>query len=125
MWDTAGNSTEKEISLNVEQGIAPRIFDVYTDASPAVDEVNFYIRHDRPDAMATVEVQVFDLMGQLVWSSSRTGQSDMSISTPINWNLCNLAGHRVNRGIYVYKALISTDGQQFSSKANKLAVAPQ
>lgn len=125
VWDTAGNSTEKEISLNVEQGIAPRIFDVYTDASPAVDEVNFYIRHDRPDAMATVEVQVFDLMGQLVWSSSRTGQSDMSISTPINWNLCNLAGHRVNRGIYVYKALISTDGQQFSSKANKLAVAPQ
>lgn len=123
VWDTAGNSTEKTIELNVENGIAPYIFDVYTDANPATTEANFYIRHDRPNSMAIVEIQVFDLMGQIVWKSSKTAQSDMDISSPINWNLCDMAGRRVNRGIYVYKALISTDGKQYSSKARKIAVA--
>lgn len=125
VWDTAGNSAQQEIEITVENGLAPRVFDVYTDANPAYTNVNFYIKHDRPDAMSTVEVQVFDLMGRLVWSSSKTGQSDMSISSPLNWNLCDMAGRRVNRGIYVYKALITTDGTQYSSGARKLAVAAQ
>lgn len=125
VWDTAGNSTERTIELLVENGIAPRIFEVYTDANPAHSDVNFYIKHDRPDAMATVEIQVFDLMGRLVWSSAESGQSDMFISAPINWDLCDMAGRRVNRGIYIYKALISTDGMQYSSTANKLAVGEQ
>lgn len=123
VWDTSGNSTEKTIELNVENGIAPHIFDVYTDANPAQTEANFYIKHDRPDAMLTTEIQVFDLMGRLVWQSSRLGQSNMDISAPINWDLCDMAGRRVNRGIYVYKALISSDGKQFSSKAHRIAVA--
>lgn len=125
VWDTAGNSAERTIELLVENGIAPRIFEVYTDANPARSDVNFYIKHDRPDAMATVEIQVFDLMGRLVWSSASSGQSDMFISAPINWDLCDMAGRRVNRGIYIYKALISTDGMQYSSTANKLAVGEQ
>lgn len=123
VWDTAGNSTEKSIELNVENGIAPQIFDVYTDANPAYSEANFYIRHDRPNAMTTAEIQVYNLMGQLVWKSSKSAQSDMDISSPINWNLCDMAGRRVNRGIYIYKALITTDGKQYSSKSKKIAVA--
>ena len=85
--------------------------------------MNFYIKHDRPDAMATIKVEVFDLMGKLVWQSTRSGQSDMSTSTPINWDLCDMSGRRVNRGIYVYKASMSTNGQDYSSSSRKLAVA--
>lgn len=125
VWDTSGNSTEKNIDFKVINGFAPNIFDVYTDANPAHTDVNFYIKHDRPDAMATISVQVFDLMGKLVWQTTLSGQSDMFISSPINWNLCDMAGRRVNRGIYVYKASISTNGQEFTSAARKLAVAAQ
>jgi hypothetical protein len=105
--------------------MVPNMFDIYTDVNPAHTDVNFYIKHDRPNAMATVTIEVFDLMGRLVWQSTRTGQSDMFISTPINWDLCDMVGRRVNRGIYVYKASISTNGQDFSSGARKLAVAAQ
>lgn len=123
VWDTSGNSTEKDINIKVINGFVPNIFDVYTDANPAHTEVNFYIKHDRPDAMATIKVEVFDLMGKLVWQSTRSGQSDMSTSTPINWDLCDMSGRRVNRGIYVYKASMSTNGQDYSSSSRKLAVA--
>ena len=47
----------------------------------------------------------------------------MDISSPINWNLSDMSGRRVNRGIYIYKALITTDGKQYSSKSKKIAVA--
>jgi hypothetical protein len=125
VWDTSGNSTEKTLTLQVKQGMIPNMFDVYTDANPAHTETNFYIKHDRPNTMATVTIEVFNLMGQLVWSSSKTAQSDMFISSPINWDLHDLSGRRVNRGIYVYRASISTDGVQYNSSARKLAVAAQ
>ena len=125
VWDTSGNSSEKTVSIKVVNGMVPNMFDIYTDVNPAHTDVNFYIKHDRPNAMATVKIEVFDLMGRLVWQSTRTGQSDMFISTPINWDLCDMVGRRVNRGIYVYKASISTNGQDYSSGARKLAVAAQ
>ena len=126
VWDTSGNSTERSIDLFVKNGMAPSMFDVYTDANPAYNEVNFYIKHDRPDAITTVSVSVYDLMGRLVWESSRAGQSDMFTSAPLNWDLHDLSGRRVNRGIYVYRASITTDGQQYTSSSRKLAIgSPQ
>ena len=35
--------------VNVVPGLAPRIFDVYTDTNPAYDAANFYVSHNRPD----------------------------------------------------------------------------
>ena len=84
------DSTEKNIDFKVINGFAPNIFDVYTDANPAHTDVNFYIKHDRPDAMATISVQVFDLMGKLVWQTTLAGQSDMFISSPINQVLLHI-----------------------------------
>lgn len=125
VWDTSGNSAEQSIDVQVKNGVAPIVFDVYTNENPARDYVNFYVKHDRPNAITSITVGVYDLMGRLVWESSSEGPSDMFISTPLTWNLCDFAGRRVSRGIYVYKASITTDGQQYSSSARRLAVAPQ
>lgn len=125
VWDTSGNSTEQSIDVQVKNGVAPIVFDVYTDENPAHDYVNFYIKHDRPDAITSITVSVYDLMGRLMWESSSEGPSDMYISSPLTWDLRDFAGRRVNRGIYVYKASITTDGQQYTSSARRLAVASQ
>ena len=125
VWDTSGNSTAKALTFEVKNGAVPNLFDVYTDANPAYTEANFFIKHDRPDAMATVTIEVYNLMGTLVWSNTKTARSNMFISSPINWNLCDMAGRRVNRGIYVYRASMSTDGIQFNSVAQKIAIGAQ
>ena len=106
-------------------GLKPELYDVYTTSNPASVEANFYLRHNRPDAMITVTLEVFNLMGQLVWSTQQTGRSEMFTSFPITWDLTDNAGRRVQRGIYVYKAGISTDGTQESTKAKKIAVAAE
>ncbi len=126
IWDTSGNSTNTTIEFFVKEGLKPVIYDVYSDANPASVEANFYITHNRPDAQATVKLSIFNLLGQPVWTTTITGRNDMFRSFPITWDLTNMAGQRVKRGIYIYKAEISTDGVQFDTASKKIAVtAPQ
>ena len=83
------------------------------------------MKHNRPDAVLIVRLEVFDLMGRLVWSTTQTGRSDMNTSFPITWDLTDLSGNRVPRGIYVYRAAVSTDGEREATKSKKIAVTAQ
>ena len=123
VWDVYNNVSEKTIYFNVVKGLAPEIADVYCTGNPASVETSFYVKHNRPDAVVTVTIEVYDLMGRMVWSSKQAGRSDMYTSTPITWDLTDSGGRRVPRGIYVYRATITTDGVKEATKAKKLAVA--
>jgi flagellar hook assembly protein FlgD len=103
----------------------PEMHDVYAVGNPASVDAKFYIKHNRPDALITITLYVYDLMGRLVWSTQESGKSDMFTSFPITWNLTDQSGRRVPRGIYVYKAGISTDGVHETTKAKKIAVAAE
>ena len=123
VWDVYNNVSEKTISFNVVHGLAPDIADVYCASNPASVETSFYVKHNRPDAVVSVTIEVYDLMGRLVWSTTQSGRSDMYTTTPVTWDLTDSGGRRVPRGIYVYRATISTDGIKEATKAKKLAVA--
>ena len=109
--------------FNVIPGMKPEIFSVYTDAMPARTSANFYVKHNRPDALMTVRISVYSLNGRHVWSSELETRSNMDISEPIRWNLTDMGGKRVGRGIYMYRAEISTDGETFTTASRKIAVA--
>lgn len=125
IWDTSGNMSEESIDFFVTPGLRPIIYDVYSDANPASIEANFYITHNRPDALVNVTLSIYNLLGQPVWSTTQSGRSDLFSSFPINWNLTDMAGRRVPRGIYIYKASISTDGEQYDTASKKIAVTAQ
>lgn len=122
VWDTSGNMSEAQTSFFVEPGARPTIYDVYTDANPASTEANFYLSHNRPDANITVTVSVYNMLGHLVWSKEQTGRSDMFLTFPVKWDLSDMGGHRVGRGIYIYRAAISTDGEHYDTATKKIAV---
>lgn len=122
IWDTSGNSAISEINFQVNPDQTPKIYDVYTDANPARDVANFYLSHDQPDRMLTVTVEVFNLAGSPVWSGTVTGKSDMFLTVPVSWDLTDRAGHRVNRGIYLYRASITADGNSYTTASRRLAV---
>ena len=125
VWDVYNNVSEKTITFNVVNGLAPEIADVYCAANPASVETSFYVKHNRPDAVVSVTIEVYDLMGRKVWSTTQAGRSDMYTSTPVTWDLTDGGGRRVPRGIYVYRATISTDGIKEATKAKKLAVTSE
>ncbi|MDE6416528.1 MAG: type IX secretion system sortase PorU [Duncaniella sp.] len=126
VWDVNGNSASKYLTFNVDGTVAPSIFDVWTDASPARTEANFYVTHDRPDEILNVTLEVFDFNGTLQWSTTSTGRAEMFSSSPVKWNLVNNSGQRVGRGIYIYRARIATaDNPSLvsTSRSRRLAVA--
>ncbi len=122
VWDTAGNSASREIEFFVQENLAPKVYDIYTDANPASTQANFYLSHDQPDQMVTVYVTVYNLVGSPVWSGQASGRSDMFLSVPVTWDLTDTSGRRVNRGIYLYRASITTDGQTFETASRRIAV---
>lgn len=127
VWDIGGNSTTASIDFYVDPTLAPKIFDVYTDANPASTEANFYIAHNRPDAMLSVRIDVYDMSGRFVWSDTTRGRADMYLTTPVKWDLNNMSGNRVGRGIYVYRATVISEGSDTtpstsSSAAKRIAV---
>lgn len=122
VFDSSANLAEQTITFKVDAKESPSIIDVYTDANPASSTANFYVSHNRPDAMVTVGVTVYNLLGRVVWSSSASGRSDMFTSCPLTWDLTDQAGRRVQRGIYLYKATLTADGQETSTSAKRIAV---
>lgn len=124
VWDTAPNSAEASIDFFVAKEITPTIYEVYTDCNPASVEANFYVSHDRPDRDLTVTIEVFDMMGRRLWQATQQGRSDMFQSQPITWDLTDYGGHRVGRGIYLYRATVSDDysGEKTATASRRLAV---
>lgn len=125
VWDTFGNMSEKTIGFSVAKGLQPQLFRIYSTANPAKTEADFYIVHNRPDALINVTISVYNMMGQQVWTTSASGRSDMYTSMPVTWDLTDGTGCRVARGIYLYRATVSTDGGEESSISNRIAVASE
>ncbi len=122
IWDTSDNSASKEISFLVDPDRAPIIYDIYSDANPASTHANFYLSHDRPDANIEVKFTIYNMIGKPIWTYSATGRSDMFLSFPIQWNLCDTSGSRVGRGIYLYRAVITADGVESATAVKRIAV---
>jgi hypothetical protein len=126
VWDTSGNVAEQTLQFTVNSKSKPKLVDVYADANPASTSTNFYVTHDRPGQRVTVDVTVYNLLGQPVWSSSATGRSDLNTSTAVKWDLTDSASRRVQRGIYLYRAtLTDADGTTHVSASRKIAVTAQ
>lgn len=123
VWDTASNSTTRTIDFFVNSSVAPTLFDVYTDVNPASTEVKFFIRHNRPDALLSATITVYDLLGHPLWTTTSKGPSDMFVTAPVSWDLTDSSGRRLPRGIYLYRAVITSDnGDSYDSATRRLAV---
>ena len=72
----------------------------------------------------TVNVEVFNMLGRRVWSTSVSGMSETLRSFPVEWNLTDDAGRRLGRGIYLYRASITTaaDGITSSTETRRIAI---
>ena len=121
--DTSGNDDVAALRFFVSEDAGPRIFDIYTDTNPASTQARFYISHDRPDALLTIEMEIYDMRGRRVWTAKATERSGLLGSAPITWDLRDTGGHRVERGIYIYRAVVTDAvGHTSRSAAKRLAV---
>ena len=126
VWDNANNSSSAEITFQVAVGVNPTIYDLRTDCSPARTSVVFTVSADRPlQDLSRCTIDVLDLNGRTVWSSRADAATGTGSDINIGWNLTDNSGLRVPRGIYLYRATITTTDGMTQTQTRKLAVAAQ
>lgn len=125
VWDNANNSSSRSISFTVGVAKRPVIYTLDTDVNPAHEKVNFRLSTDRAMAKVECTVEVFDLNGRTVWRSNNNVATDITASLSIPWDLRDSGGTRVARGIYLYRATVTSPEGTSVTASRKLAVAAQ
>src|SRR5574344_401511 len=120
-WDVLNNSSKSQLSFNVVKALTPNCINVSCTNNPAKTSTTFIINHDRAGSELNVEIDLFDLSGRQLWQYNETGTS-MTNNYTVNWDLTTSNGERLSTGVYLYRARISCDGSNMSSKAKKLIV---
>lgn len=120
-WDVLNNPSTTQLDFNVVEGLDPRIFSVSTTKNPASTTTTFIITHDRVGSDMDVEIEVFDTVGRILWRHKENGVSPSNTYT-VDWDLTTDNGGRLQTGVYLYRASVSSDGSSRSSKAKKLIV---
>lgn len=125
VWDTQNNSSEETINFTVQTGLEPTVDGLYVTVNPASDYTQFLLTHDRPNGLVKIQLQVYNLMGQLMWYHIEEGLSDYYTSYPITWDLTDMSGRKLPAGLYLYKASVSFDGGSEATQAQKLIIKGQ
>lgn len=125
VWDNANNSSTADLEFNVGAALDPVITDLCTDVNPATTSVVFSVGVDRPNTRINCLLEVFDLSGRRVWDAEEEILTDMQSTMRVNWDLKDKGGVRVPRGIYLYRATVTSPEGTYSSKTRKLAVTAQ
>ena len=122
VWDNANNSTTASLTFNVSASWQPSIETLTTDVNPASTSVNFIIATDGATKAMKCNVEVFDLSGRKIWKSDDSDMNSANTRLYMGWDLCDSSGARVARGIYLYRATITTSSGATVTKTKKLAV---
>lgn len=122
VWDNAANSSSATLRFNVSAGWLPSIAEISTDVNPASTAVNFIVGADGATGLTACRIEVFNLSGDPVWEADAPDISAAGTTVRLAWDLCDKSGRRVPRGIYLYRATLTTPEGAMVSQTRKLAV---
>ena len=125
VWDIQNNSTTYDFEFEVVEGLKPYLLELTATPSPAREQVEFHLFHNRPESQLTVGIMVYDMMGHLQWKHQETGASELFKSYTVTWDLTNNRGGRLRPGVYIYRAAISSGGSKEATDAKKLIILAQ
>ena len=125
VWDILNNSTTYTFTFEVAEGLKPNLIELYATPNPARDQVEFFLHHNRPKSNLKVTVMVYDMTGKFLWSTEKSGSSELFKAYIVTWNLTDNGGRRLRPGVYLYRAAISTNNSKEATKANKLIILAQ
>lgn len=132
VWDVFNNSSSASTSFEVKQASKPEIYSIYYRAYTPTNlptigagDIDFFIKHDRPENKLNIEIRVYDLAGKLIWNTYKLGLSEQQTSFPVSWNLRDNSGLTVRPGHYLYQVIVSTPNSKHASEAKKMVIVSQ
>ncbi len=119
-WDTYNNKGTAEIRFRVVENKELEITRVLNYPNPFIDYTEFWFTHNRPYENLDVQVEVFDVAGNLVWSYWKTVNNEGNTSRDIRWNGRDDFGRPIAKGTYFYKITVRTSDGKSLTRWEKL-----
>ncbi len=124
VWDTAGNSTSRQLNFNVVDGYQPTKFGVSATKSPTRTQTCFIATVATPVEGASVRFEVYDFTGRRIWQQTNSSTTAERYFYS-DWYLTNDAGAPVPAGVYLYRAVLNSPTGEAESKTKKIIVVKQ
>lgn len=121
-WDNANNVSTSEIAFKVAVADSPTLVELRPSCNPARVSVTFSIDHDRQADKVSAAISIYDLNGRLVRALPSQVNYDMGSTLSLDWDLCDQSGRRVERGIYIYRAILTDSKGNQVAASKKIAV---
>ncbi|MCM1490737.1 MAG: type IX secretion system sortase PorU [Muribaculum sp.] len=122
VWDNANNSSSETIKFMVGINLKPEISEFTAYYNPTSDMVTLKATSDRSQSKLDCKFECFSLNGDLLWSMDRSILSGRDSSVSYSWDLKDHGGKRLNRGIYVMRATITTSDGLANSMSKKIGI---
>lgn len=122
-WDLYNNSSVAKMTFYVEPTLAPDFVELKINPSPVVygTSAKFILSHNRPQNEMEVTVDVFNMQGQILWSTSEKTICSGTVYE-CDWNVSMPGGQPLSAGVYLARAHIASGGNVSSTRVVKFVV---
>lgn len=120
-WDTQDNSSEAHLWFLVQDGIF--LSRVINYPNPFRDETCFTLAHDGKDGQFTVNIEIFDMMGQHIASLNRNVVSVGNVMEPIRWDGKDAFGNPLRTGVYLYRLSLTDEEGNSRTVSQRMVVS--
>lgn len=122
VWDNAGNSSSEDISFKVGLNMRPQLYEISSLYSRDKDQLNVKVTTDRALCTLQCQLECFDLSGNRLWSSDRKAYSNSECTFSFAWDINDINGNRLPRGIYNLRVTVSSEDGLSSTHSKKIAI---
>lgn len=120
VWDVFNNSSEASLSFVVVESGQMVIENLINYPNPFVDETFFVFDHNQAGLNMDIEIQIFDISGRLVKKLQGQITGTAFRSEPVRWDGTSDNGHKLPKGLYIYRLLATNEKGQQADKRAKL-----
>ncbi len=121
-WDIYNNNNTATIEFYVQSSNNPVIQNMYNYPNPFYDETEFRFDHNQASTVFDITIRIYDLMGNKVRDIYSSNINNGYTIAPISWDGTNNVGAKLPRGMYIYRAEISTADGRKTTKSSKLMI---
>ncbi len=119
-WDVHNNVSTTTIDFVVTSAPGIKITELINYPNPFSERTRFSIEHNKPATELNILIEIFSLNGQLIRSIEENVYASGFNIPPIEWDGRDDGGTLLQNGIYVFRALVSTNGGDQTQRTEKL-----
>jgi hypothetical protein len=107
-WDVANNMGQDQITFIVDESAQLALNRVFNYPNPFNIETRFQFEHNRAGEPLEVDIQIFEVNGQLVKRIQQELTSEGNRVSQITWDGTSDSGNPIASGLYVYRVIVKS-----------------